>query len=82
MQPPPQPAQPQDFESALAELEDIVAAMEGSQLPLKEALAAYRRGAELVAYCQGALQDAQLQIETLEKDVLKPFVPDGADDDA
>ena len=68
---------PSDFESALAELEGIVAAMEGSQMPLKDALAAYKRGATLVAYCQGALKDAQLEIEVLEKGVLKPFAPDG-----
>jgi exodeoxyribonuclease VII small subunit len=76
---PPSPP-PQDFESALAELEGIVAAMEGSQMPLKEALAAYKRGAELVAYCQGALKDAQLEIEVLEKGVLKPFTPEGGND--
>lgn len=71
---------PKDFESALAELEAIVAAMEGSQMALADSLAAYKRGAELVAYCQAALKDAQQQIEILEKGVLKPFVPGGADD--
>jgi exodeoxyribonuclease VII small subunit len=71
---------PQDFESALAELEGIVAAMEGSQMPLKDALAAYKRGAALVAYCQGALKDAQLEIEVLEKGVLKPFAPEDGND--
>jgi exodeoxyribonuclease VII small subunit len=74
------PDTPNDFESALAELEGIVAAMEGSQMPLKEALAAYKRGAELVAYCQNALKDAQLEIEVLEKGVLKPFTPDSGGD--
>lgn len=69
------PDQPTSFESALAELEDVVARMEGGQLPLADALAAYRRGAELLAYCQGALKDAQQQIEVLEKGVLKPFEP-------
>ena len=73
------PDTPEDFESALAELEGIVAAMEGSQMPLKDALAAYKRGAALVAYCQGALKDAQLEIEVLEKGVLKPFSPEGGD---
>lgn len=72
-------SKPQDFESAIAELEAIVASMEGGQMPLKESLAAYKRGAELVAYCQSALQDAQQQIEILEKGVLKPFAPDGGD---
>ncbi len=71
---------PKDFESALAELEGIVAAMEGGQMPLAESLEAYRRGAELVAFCQDALKDAQQQIEILEKGVLKPFVPGNGDD--
>lgn len=73
---------PKDFESALAELETIVAAMEDGQMPLAESLEAYRRGAELVAFCQTALQDAQQQIEILEKGVLKPFVPGNGDDAA
>ena len=74
------PEAPQNFETALAELEAIVASMEGGQLPLQESLAAYKRGAELVAFCQTALKDAQQQIEILEKGVLKTFVPDGGDD--
>jgi exodeoxyribonuclease VII small subunit len=71
---------PKDFEAALAELESIVAAMEGEKLPLQESLAAYRRGAELVAFCQSALKDAQQQVEILEKGVLKSFAPDSRDD--
>jgi exodeoxyribonuclease VII small subunit len=71
---------PKDFETALAELEGIVASMEGGQLPLAESLAAYKRGAELVAFCQSALKDAQQQIEILEKGVLKSFAPNGGDD--
>ena len=71
---------PKDFETALAELERIVAAMEGQQLPLADSLAAYKRGAELVAFCQSALKDAQQQIEILERGVRKAFSPNGADD--
>ena len=63
--------QPTSFESALAELEALVATMESGQLPLKESLAAYQRGAELLAYCQDALKDAQQQVEILEKGLLK-----------
>ena len=73
---------PKDFESALAELESIVAAMEGGQLPLQESLTAYKRGAELIVFCQTALKDAQQQIEILEKGVLKTFAPDAADDES
>ena len=76
---------PVSFEAALAELEELVAKMEGGQLPLKDSLAAYRRGATLLQYCQGVLKDAEMQVEVLEKDVLKAFEPAGnettADDD-
>jgi exodeoxyribonuclease VII small subunit len=71
------PTAPASFEAALAELEQIVARMEGGQLPLKDALAAYQRGAVLLQYCQAVLKDAQMQVDVLEKDVLKAFVPNG-----
>ena len=74
--PPPSPA---SFEAALAELEQIVAAMEGGQLPLKESLAAYQRGAELLQFCQNALKAAQQQVQVLEKGVLKCFEPESGE---
>jgi exodeoxyribonuclease VII small subunit len=64
---------PPTFESALAELESIVAEMEAGQLPLEKSLAAYQRGAELLKFCQSALQDAQQQVRILEDGVLKNF---------
>lgn len=67
---------PASFEAALAELESIVASMEGGQAPLKEALAAYKRGAELLQYCQATLKGAQQEIEVLEQGVLKAFRPE------
>ena len=71
---------PPSFETALTELEDLVATMEGGQLPLAESLAAYKRGAVLLAYCQAALKDAQQQVEVLEKGVLKAFKPEANGD--
>jgi len=68
------------FETALAELESIVERMEGGELPLKESLAAYKRGAELLQFCQGALKDAQQEVLVLEKGVLKAFKPEGGAD--
>ena len=68
------------FEAALDELESLVATMEAGQLPLQESLAAYKRGAELLAFCQTALKDAQLQVDVLEKGVLKAFKPDSPGD--
>ena len=67
-------AVPASFEAALAELEAIVATMEGGQLPLAESLAAYKRGAELLQFCQSALKDAEHQVQVFEKGVLKAFV--------
>src|SRR5262245_20733698 len=58
---------PQSFEAALTELEQIVATMEQGQLTLTESLAAYKRGASLLHYCQTVLKDAQQQVEVLEK---------------
>jgi exodeoxyribonuclease VII small subunit len=71
------PEPPPSFEAALAELEALVATMEGGQLPLAQSLSAYKRGAELLAYCQAALKDAQQQVDVLEKGVLKTFKPEG-----
>ena len=51
----------------------------GGKLPLKESLAAYKRGAELLQYCQSTLKDAQQQVLVLEKGVLKSFAAADAD---
>ena len=72
---------PQSLEAALAELEKIVSSMEEGELPLERSLAAYKRGAELLKYCQGALQDAQQQVKVLEDGILKDFKSDDRDDD-
>jgi len=72
------PSAPVSFESALTELEEIVATMERGDLPLSESLVAYKRGAELLQYCQAALKDAELQVRILEKGVLKAFDAAGA----
>jgi len=66
-------APPSSFEAALAELEALVAGLEGGQLPLADALTAYRRGAELLQFAQGRLQSAQEQVKILEGDLLKNF---------
>jgi len=70
---------PQSLEAALAELEKIVSSMEEGELPLERSLAAYKRGAELLKYCQAALQDAQQQVKMLENGILRDFKSDGSD---
>ena len=66
-------AVPVSFEQALAELEAIVARMETGELSLEQSLAAYKRGATLLQYCQTALKDAQQQVKVLESGVLQEF---------
>lgn len=68
------------FETALAELESIVETMESGQLPLEKSLASYKRGAELLQFCQRQLQDAQQQVKVLESESLRKFAGDEAED--
>ena len=70
------------YESALAELEAIVARMEDGQLSLEQSLTAYKRGAELLKFCQAQLADAQQQVKVLEAGALKNFAGDDDDESA
>src|SRR5512147_2716641 len=67
------PAGELTFETALAELEKVVARMEGGELSLEQALAAHKRGLELAKFCQARLEAAQQQVQVLEGEVLKPL---------
>jgi exodeoxyribonuclease VII small subunit len=75
-------ATPKSFESALSELEQVVAAMEAGQMPLEQSLTAYQRGMELLKYCQATLQDAQQQVKILEAGSLNDFNADGGNSSA
>ncbi len=61
------------FETAMADLEQLVADMESGKLSLEDSLAAYKRGAELMSYCRTRLEEAQQQVRVLEDSVLKDF---------
>lgn len=54
------------FETALADLENIVSSMENGKLELDASIAAYRRGMALMKHCQAKLVDAETQIRVLE----------------
>ena len=66
------------FETALAELEQVVSDMETGKLPLEEALAAYQRGAELLRQCRSRLDDAQQQVRIIEEGALKDMIKSSA----
>jgi exodeoxyribonuclease VII small subunit len=66
-------AQEPTFESAIAELEAIVARMEGGELLLEQSLEDYKRGSELIKFCQAQLSSAQQQVQILEEGMLRPL---------
>lgn len=66
-------ALPQDFETALAQLEALVGQMEGGSLPLEQSLAAYEKGVELARICQNLLDSAEQQVKVLQGNLLKPL---------
>lgn len=53
------------FEEALAKLEELVARLEGEELPLEEALALFEQGQSLLGYCQEQLSAAELRVREL-----------------
>ena len=56
------------FEEALKKLEATVEAMESGDLPLENLLKRFEEGTRLVKLCQARLEQAELQIQKLEKD--------------
>lgn len=75
-----QPAQPipapPNYEAALTELETLLARMENGPLSLEDSLAAYRRGAALIAYCRAQLEYVEQQVRVLDGESLQSFSSD------
>jgi len=68
------------FEDALARLEDIVARLEGGDLPLEEALAVFEEGVRLTRHCSRRLTEAERKVTILLKNAQgdleeQPFAP-------
>ncbi len=76
------PAMP--FETALAELEKIVRALEAGEASLDQSVALYARGQALRAFCDARLNAAEARIEQVTTDTsggatgTKPFDTSGA----
>jgi len=65
------------FELALAELEEIVAAMEEEQLPLEELVNRYEKGSKLLARCESVLASARKRLQTISsRTAADPVEPD------
>ncbi len=53
------------FETALQELERIVAELESGKAELERSIQVYERGAALKAHCEAKLKAAQLRVEKI-----------------
>jgi len=60
------------FETALAELEAIVARLEGGKAALAESIAIYERGEALKSHCESLLKAAEARIEKITLKNGKP----------
>ena len=70
-----------DFESALAELESLVAQMETGEMTLEASLQAFERGVKLTRHCQTALKNAELKVKVLtEENTLEDLDIEDIDD--
>jgi exodeoxyribonuclease VII small subunit len=74
-------AEAPDFEQSLAELEALIAKLEGGELPLAESLALFEQGVALTRQCHERLTEARQRVEILLKDGARPFDPDSAGSD-
>lgn len=54
-----------DFESTIAELENLVDEMEHGDISLEDSLKKFERGIELTRSCQKALQEAEQKVKML-----------------
>jgi len=68
------PTQPASYGEAVAQLEQLVAALESGQLPLEELLGQYQRAADLLRYCRDRLQAVEEQVKLLDDGgAIKPW---------
>jgi exodeoxyribonuclease VII small subunit len=61
------------YEEALAELEELVSALEGEQNRLEEAIKLFERGQALAARCGVLLEAAELKVKQVAGDEIVPF---------
>jgi exodeoxyribonuclease VII small subunit len=71
-----------DFETAMRDLEELVARLEQGDMPLEESLAAFERGVMLTRACQSALKEAEQKVEILLKKAGEPVIEEFTDDDS
>ncbi|MDV7212002.1 exodeoxyribonuclease VII small subunit [Azotobacter beijerinckii] len=72
-----------DFESSLAELQQLVERLEGGDLSLEDSLTCFEQGIRLTRDCQAALGQAEQKVQILlARDGTLEHVPFDADSQA
>ncbi|WP_417245426.1 exodeoxyribonuclease VII small subunit [Celeribacter sp.] len=66
------PVNEMSFETAMAELNEVVSKLERGDVALEDSIALYERGAKLKAHCEAKLKDAEEKVEKIT------VGPDGA----
>lgn len=66
---------PQNFETAINELEQIINRIENSEIDLEESINQYQNGIELIKFCQHKLRDIEQKVKILDSETnqLKDF---------
>ncbi|MFP3867573.1 MAG: exodeoxyribonuclease VII small subunit [Desulfobacteraceae bacterium] len=68
----------ESFEEALKRLENLIQQLEGSDLPLEQALQTFEEGMRLVRFCTHKLDEVEKKVEILVRDekgglITRPF---------
>ncbi|MEN9842241.1 MAG: Exodeoxyribonuclease 7 small subunit [Pseudomonadota bacterium] len=64
---------PENYEAALAELEQLIQRLSTGQLPLDQLLNQHERGMALLAYCRSRLQAVEDQIRVVQNGQVTPW---------
>ena len=73
-------SKPFNFESAIKDLETLVAKMEDDSLSLEESLKCFEQGVSLTKQCQSALKAAEQKIEVIANQLAQPDAAEQSSD--
>lgn len=80
MMPPMAAPKEKKFETALAELEGVVAKLESEELPLEDALGLFEQGIALSRACTQKLDEADKKVDALLQELAADAAPAEAPD--
>ena len=76
---PGQPVRDMSFETALKELETIVARLEQGEVDLEDSIALYERGQALKIHCEAKLKSAESRLEKIVQGAQGPAIGERLD---